>query len=106
MNMVTDNATDYVNTLLWGAILLIVGIVSSSVLIAPFKDFKNDIPQIVQLSILEAKKEININDIAYEISNSIKAQIDIKDIVWEVSKQAKDQIVIKEIVDEVKKGIK
>jgi hypothetical protein len=37
--MGTDNAADYVNTLLWGAILLIVGIVSSSVLIAPFKDF-------------------------------------------------------------------
>ncbi len=103
--MGTDNAKNYVNTLLWGVIILIVGMVSASIISAPLKDLKNDIPQIVQLSIEEAKKEININDIAYEISKSIKAEIDIKDIVQEVSTQVKDQILIKDIADEIKKGI-
>jgi len=103
--MGTDNAKNYVNTLLWGVIILIVGIVSASIISAPLKELKNNIPQIIQLSIEEAKKEVNINDIAYEISKSIKAEINIKDIVQEVSKHVKDQIVIKDIADEIKKGI-
>lgn len=101
-----DNGKNYMNTLLWGLILLVVGVVMASIISAPFKGLRNDIPQIIKSAIKVAKDEINIKDITHEIAKSIKDEINIKDLVQEVSKQAKDQVVIQDIVEEINKGLK
>lgn len=101
-----DNGKNYMNTLLWGLIILVVGVVMALIISAPFKGLRDDIPRIIKSSIKAAKDEINIKDIVNEVAKSIKDEIDIKDLVQEVSKHAKDQIVIQDVVEEINKGLK
>ncbi len=81
-----DNGKNYMNTLLWGLIILVVGVVMASIISAPFKALKDDIPRIIKSSIKAAKDEINIKDIVNEVAKSVKDEINIKDITQEIAK--------------------